>query len=122
MNGTLRSHWTEKKNKMKVLLEKSVTAKKGNLGMLKRVLKKDATSPKKYKCCASFVWYSVEQAEPQPGEVEYPTKVGSSLVPSANHSQRESRGVEEEKMDLIFGRNRTLICQGLEDIYPLRLI
>ena len=63
MNGTLRSHWTEEKNKMKVLLEKSVTANKGNLGMLKRFLKKDATSPKKYKCCASFVWYSVEQVK-----------------------------------------------------------
>ena len=57
----------EEKNKMRKLLEKSVTANEGNFGMLKRVLKKGATSPQKYKCCASFVWYSVEQAAPRKG-------------------------------------------------------
>ena len=49
----------EEKNKMKKQLDKSVTANKGNLGMVKRVLKQGATYPQKYKSCASFVWYSI---------------------------------------------------------------
>ena len=109
------------KEKMNLLLEKSVTANKGNLGMLKRVLNKHATSPKKYKYCASFVWYSVGQATPLPGEVEYVIKTGwddrsANWSPLLATAKAPSREVEEAKMDLILGRNRITICQDLDDI------
>ena len=98
----------EKREKLKetmtVLLEKSVTTNKGSLGMVKRVLRKDATLPKKYKCCASFVWYSVGQAPAKVGEIAYGDETGwkdrsadwSQLLATA---KGQSRTIEEAKMD-----------------------
>ena len=79
--------------------------------MVNRVLKKGATYPQKYKCCASFVWYSVEQADPKPGETAYTDKNEwedraanwSALLETA---KGESRGIEEEKMDKILGKKQ----------------
>ena len=96
----------EEKKKMKKLLDKSVTANEGNLGMVKRILKQGVTNPQKYKCYASFVWYSIEQADPKPGETAYTEKDEwedraanwSSLL---EISKGESRGIQEEKMDTI---------------------
>ena len=64
----------EEKEKIKKELEKSVKANQGNVGMIKRMLKTGVTSPQKYKCAASFVWYSVKQDDPQQGEVAYTDK------------------------------------------------
>ena len=76
--------------------------------MIKRMLKTGVINPRKYKCAASFVWYSVRQDEPQQGEVAYTDKTGwedraanwSSLLETANGN---SKGIEEEKMDRIIG-------------------
>ena len=89
--------------------------------MLKRVLKKDATLPKQYKCCASFVWYSVGQAPAKAGEVAYGDKTGwedrsANWSPLLATAKGQSKGIEEAKMDLILGRNRKTICKGLDDI------
>ena len=88
--------------------------------MIKRILKKGVTNPQKYKCSASFVWYSAEQADPRQGEVAYSDETGwedraanwSSLLATA---KGDSKGIEEEKMDKILGRNRKTVCQDLED-------
>ena len=109
------------KDKMTVLIEKSVTANKGNLGMVKRVLSKDATSPKKYKCYASFICYSVGQAQAKVGETAYGDETGwkdrsadwSQLLATA---KGQSRSIEEAKMDQILGRNRRTISQEMDDL------
>ena len=61
----------DEKEKMRKELEKSVRANKGNVGMIKGMLKTGVTTPKKHKCSASFVWYSIKQDNPQQGEVAY---------------------------------------------------
>ena len=66
----------DEKEKIRKELEKSVKAIKGNVGMIKRMLKTGVTTPKKYKCSASFVWYSVKQDNPQQGEVAYINQTG----------------------------------------------
>ena len=66
----------DEKEKMRKELEKSVIANNGNVGMIKRMLKTGVTTPKKYKCSASFIWYSVEQDDPQKGEVAYTDQTG----------------------------------------------
>ena len=56
-----------------------------------------------------------------PGEVEYVIKTGwddrsANWSPLLATAKGPSRGIEEDKMDLILGRNRTTICQDLDDI------
>ena len=43
----------DEKEKMRKELEKSVRANKGNVGMIKGMLKAGVTNPRKYKCAAS---------------------------------------------------------------------
>ena len=50
----------DEKEKMRKELEKSIRAIKGNIGMIKGMLKKGVRGPKKHKCAASYVWYSIK--------------------------------------------------------------
>ena len=61
---------------MTEMIKTSVTANKGSIVMVKRVLRKDATIPKFHKCYASFIWYSVGQMPAKVGETNYDTETG----------------------------------------------
>ena len=49
------------KKKMFGMIEASVIANKGNVGMIKKMLRKNAKDPRNYKCHSSFFWFSMGQ-------------------------------------------------------------
>ena len=111
----------EERNKIKKLLDRSVIANKGNPGMVKRLLKSGVTDPQKYKCHASFIWYTIDQEPAQPGETAYTDKSGWSdraadWSPLLLTAVGESGSIEASKMDGILGKNRKTICIDVEDI------
>ena len=108
---------------MKALLITSVKANGGNEGMVGRVLRRGATDPLVHRCNGCYVWYTVDQDPPKPGETAYPDdfKVGwqnrsanwAHLMATAKGS---TRGIEVEKMHRILGRDRKSVCKDLEEI------
>ena len=106
----------DEKEKMRKELEKSVRANKGNVGMIKGMLKTGVTTLKKYKCSASFVWYSIKQDDPQHNETAYTDLTEwedraanwASLLETA---KGESKGIENEKMKRSIGDYQKTISQ-----------
>ena len=47
------------KKKMFGMIEASVIANKGNVGMIKKMLRKDAKDKRHYKCHGSLFWFSM---------------------------------------------------------------
>ena len=92
----------EEKKEIKKLLDREVIANEGNPGMVKRILKHGVTDPQKYKCHASFIWYSVEQMPTQPGQTAYKEKDNwidraANWTALLKTAKGESRSIEGEK-------------------------
>ena len=49
------------------MIRTSVITNKGNVGMLKKMLRKDATDSKNYLCHGSFFWFSMGQDDKKQG-------------------------------------------------------
>ena len=57
--------------KVKELLTKSVIANGGSPGMVNRAVRIGVTDPKKYKCHAALIWYTIKQQLIQEGKTAY---------------------------------------------------
>ena len=55
------------KKKMIAMIGTSVIANKGNVGMVKKMLRKGATDSKNYKCHSSFLCFSMGQDDKKQG-------------------------------------------------------
>ena len=102
------------KENMRIEIEKSVRANDGNPGFIKGMVKAGATDPRKHRCAAAYVWYSVTQDKPNPGEKAYTDFTGwKDRAPTWSHllatARGESGGIESRKMkDLIGNDHKTL--------------
>ena len=52
-------------------VEKLVRANNGNPGFVKGMLKAGATTTRKHRFAAAYIWYSIEQDQANPGESAY---------------------------------------------------
>ena len=57
-------------------VEKSVRANDGNPGFVKGMLRAGATTSRKHRCAAAYIWYSIKQDQSNPGESPYTDLTG----------------------------------------------
>ena len=103
------------------MLGTSVIANKGNVGMVKKMLRKGATDSKNYKCHSSFLWFSMGQDDNKQGVTPYTTN-NDWRDQSVNwsHILTTAKGhngdIEEAGMDHVLGSNRKTVFQDLVNL------